>query len=58
MLEINEIDGFNDVQIARVGEKPPLVNGIDLSEHNLSKYENEENKMPEVSIRNKMNGWY
>eukprot|EP00485_Elphidium_margaritaceum_P004960 CAMPEP_0202691088 /NCGR_PEP_ID=MMETSP1385-20130828/5900_1 /ASSEMBLY_ACC=CAM_ASM_000861 /TAXON_ID=933848 /ORGANISM="Elphidium margaritaceum" /LENGTH=1286 /DNA_ID=CAMNT_0049346437 /DNA_START=228 /DNA_END=4088 /DNA_ORIENTATION=- len=45
-----------DVQIAKLaGEKPPLLNGVDLSKHDLSKYEKMKKiGMPEDSVRNKM----
>ena len=51
-----KLDGFNDIQIAKfAGEKPPLLNGIDLSKHDLSKYQRMKKVgLPEGSIRNKM----
>ena len=45
-----KLDGFNDIQIAKfAGEKPPLLNGIDLDKHDLTKYSKMKKlRMPEA----------
>eukprot|EP01084_Bolivina_argentea_P049126 90400_1 len=52
-----KMDGFNAAQIASfAGEPPPKpLNGIDLSKHDLKKYEKMKKiGMPDVSVKNKM----
>lgn len=51
-----KLDGFTDRQVAQfAGEKLPLLNGVDLTKHNLKKYERMKKvKLPDGAIRSKM----